>query len=92
MYSHKTRFVELRDCYVPLAKWMSKVKLGPILKWKCEVRSFIQIIQNILLVPFLTSHHASSNASVYTANIQKIQLFSAITEINKPLSVDVDSK
>ena len=64
---------------------MSKVKLGLTLKLKYEVRSFIQIIQNILLVPILPMQ-------VYIANIQKIQLFSAITEINKPFSVDVDSK
>ena len=53
MYNSKTRFVELRYCYVPLANWMSKVKLGLTLKLKYEVRSFIQIIQNILLVPIL---------------------------------------
>ena len=65
IYYSKTRFVELRDCYVPLAKWMSKVKLGLTFKLKYEVRSFIQIIQNILLVPFLTSHHASFKLDIY---------------------------
>ena len=93
IYYSKTRFVELRDCYVPLAKWMSKVKLGLTFILKYEVRSFIQIIQNILLVPILSTIrylYYFQCKSIYL-NIQK-QLFSAITEINKPFSVDVDSK
>ena len=90
-YYSKTRFVELRDCYVPVAKWMSKVKLGLTFKLKYEVKCFIQ---NILLVPILSALRAlySFQCKCICCKYTKIQLFSAITEMNKPFSVDVDSK